>query len=350
MKTICLVLFGGALFAQPKGPQGPPLLDCGVHGDAEILCGTRSPEDLELTPDGKQLIVSQFVTRGPGGGIVLFDPQAKTFRRIEIHSEPTKGWGDPSCPGPIGEMLGPHGTSIRKRANGAIEYFVVNHPLNQSPGGRESIEMFELKGPDWTLTWRGCVTSKQPYNDVAALADGGFFATHPTALQTPGMDLFTGQPSGYVVRWSPGKGEMELPGTRFGYPNGVVASQDGRWIYYNAWTAREVHKYDTKAGKDAGVVKLDFMPDNLTWTKKGRLLAAGVKGTRGECPAGSGVPCIQGFGIAEIDPSRMASKTVFDSQSQIGLIAGVSVALEMGDSIYIGSFQGERIVRIGYKR
>jgi hypothetical protein len=341
--VIWSALLAAVAFAQPKGPAGPPLLDCGVHGDAEILCGTRSPEDLELTPDGKQLIVSQFVTRGPGGGIVLFDPQTKTFRKIEIRAEGRRGWGDPTCPGPIADMLAPHGTSLRKRANGVIEYFVVNH------GGRESIEMYELTGPDWSLTWRGCVLSTQPYNDVAALADGGFFATHPTALQTPGMDLFTGQPSGYVVRWSPGEGEKELPGTRFGYPNGVVASDDGRWIYYNAWTAREVHKYDTKEGKEAQVLKLDFMPDNLTWTKKGRLLAAGVKGTRGDCPAGSGTPCGQGFGIAEIDTSTMTSKIVFDSQGKGALISGVSVALEMGDSIYIGSFQGERIVKIGYK-
>ena len=57
---------------------------CGTHGDIEIICGTRSPEDLELTPDGKSLIVSQFVN-GPAGagvaGLVLFDLAKKTLLR-----------------------------------------------------------------------------------------------------------------------------------------------------------------------------------------------------------------------------------------------------------------------------
>ena len=147
----------------------------------------------------------------------------------------------------------------------------------------------------------------------------------------------------------PGKGETELPGTRAGYPNGVVAAADGRYIYFNAWTAKEVHKYDLKESKEAGVVKLDFMPDNLTWTKKGHILAAGVKGARSDCPAGSGTPCIQTFGIAEIDPATMTAKAIFDSEGKGALISGVSVALQMGNAVYIGAFQGERLVRFGWK-
>jgi hypothetical protein len=98
-----------------------------------------------------------------------------------------------------------------------------------------------------------------------------------------------------------------------------------------------------------GVVKLDFMPDNLTWAGKGQILAAGVKGARGDCPAGSGVPCIQGFGIAELNPATWEAKTVFDSQGKGNLIPGVSVALRVGNAIYIGSFQGDRLVRINWK-
>ena len=55
----------------------------------------------------------------------------------------------------------------------------------------------------------------------------------------------------------------------------------------------KVHKYDLKEGKEAGVVKVDFLPENITWTKQRQMLAAGVKGARGDCPGGSGTPCIQ---------------------------------------------------------
>jgi hypothetical protein len=374
MKAAVLVVLAGGVLAsvaqaQGKGgPPAPPLMSCGEHGDVDIICGARSPEDLELTPDGKSLLVSQFVN-GPGGagvaGLMLFDPAKKTFSRITPTSEPRKDWGDPACPGPLGDALRPHGISLLKRKNGAIQVYVVNH------GGRESIEMFELKQSGGTseLVWHGCVVSKEAFNDVAAQPDGGFIATHPTALQPPppppgqakgqekgkapqggGPDIFSGQPSGYVSRWIPGKGEAELPGTRAGYPNGVLVSPDGRYMYFNAWTAKEVHKYDLKEGKETAMVKLDFMPDNISWTSKRTMLAAGVKGARGECPAGSGTPCVQAFGVAEIDPAKMEAKTVFDSAGKGALIPGVSIALQTGNSIYIGAFQGDRIVKIPAKK
>ena len=166
----------------------------------------------------------------------------------------------------------------------------------------------------------------------------------------PTFDLFSGQPSGYVSRWIPGKGEMELPGTRAGYPNGVLVSPDGRTMYFNAWTAKEVHKYDLKEGKETGIVKLDFMPDNISWTSKKTMLAAGVKGTRGNCPAGSSTPCIQASASPKSIPAKMEAKTVFDSEGKGALIGGVSEALQVGNSIYIGAFQGDRIVKIPSKK
>ncbi|MEP7354858.1 MAG: SMP-30/gluconolactonase/LRE family protein, partial [Acidobacteriota bacterium] len=333
----------------PAAPAAPAPLACGMQGDAEILCGARSPEDLELTPDGKAIIVSQNVRLGAGRGaaagdpvapFVLFDLAKKTFIPVMLDVKPLTDWGAATCPGPIGTALAAHGISLAKRKDGKLQFFVVNH------GGRESIEMYELKkiSGDWNLIWHGCVPSQKDFNDVAALPDGGFVATHPTAIQAQGTDLFSGQPTGYVVSWTASKGELELPGTRFGYPNGVIVSSDGRYAYYNAWTAKEVHKYDLKAGKEAGVVKLAFMPDNLTWTRKGQILAAGILATRGDCPVGSGIPCIQSFGVAEIDPAKMTSTQIYDSQGKGALISGVSVALEAPDGIYIGAFQGDRLV------
>ena len=335
--------------AQPQAKQpAPPLMDCGTHGSFDIICGARSPEDLEATPDGKFLIVSQFLNPARGGGdaagLFLFDPARKTFTRMPVTAEPRKDWGDAACPGPIGDVLAPHGISLAKRNGGAQQLFVVNH------GGRQSMEMYELKqsAGTWGLIWRGCVVAAQDYNDVAALPDGGYIATHPTALNAPGQAGAAppGQPSGFVSRWTPGKGESELPGTRAGYPNGVLASADGRYMYFNAWTAKEVHKYDLKEGKEVGMIKLDFMPDNISWTPKRQMLAAGVKGNRGDCPPGSGTPCIQAFGIAEIDPAKFQAKTVFDSAGKGALISGVSVALEAGNAIYVGAFSGDRIVKI----
>jgi hypothetical protein len=335
---------GGLVQAQPqKQPPAPPLLECGSHPGIEIICGTRSPEDLELTPDGKYLLLGQFVRNSPDAAMVLLDLAQKTYSRITPTSEPRKDWGDASCPGPVA-ALAPHGISLSKRKGGAWQVYVVNH------GGRESIEMFELKanGGSWGLVWHGCVISTQGYNDVAIFPDGGFVATHPTALVPAGGNAtnMPGQPSGYVGRWIPGKGEEELPNTRAGYPNGVLVSADGKSMYFNAWTAKEVHKYDLAQHKEVGMVKLDFMPDNLTWTKKHEMLAAGVKGNRGECPEGSGTPCVQAFGVSRINPATMAATKVYDSPPKGSPVSGVSSALEVGDSMYIGAFSGDRVVKI----
>ena len=343
----------GAPAPQPALPDPQPaLMDCGAHGGSvEILCGTRSPEDLEPTPDGKFLIVSQFVNGrgGTGGaGLVLFDLAKKTFTKMTVKEEPRKDWGDPACPGPPGGALLPHGISLSRRAGSgkALQLYVVNH------GGRQSMEMFELKraGPGWELAWHGCFVSKQDYNDVAALADGGFIATHPTALRAPGdtSNLLGGQATGYVVRWAAAGGEVELPDTRIGYPNGVIVTPDQHYMYVNAWTAREVHKYDLKEGKETDVIKLKFMPDNYPSDEK----------SPGNCRWGGGNSRRLSGGkrravhtrvrrCGEIDPATMEAQTLLDWKGKISPISGVSVALKAGTSLYLGAFQGDRIVEGG---
>jgi sugar lactone lactonase YvrE len=213
--------------------------------------------------------------------------------------------------------------------------------------------MYELKpsAGAWALVWRGCEIAQHDYNDLAILPDGGFVGTYPTGLSAGNG----GSATGYVARWTQGKGEAEVPGTRMRLPNGVVVSADGRHMYVNEFGARVVRQYDLESGKEIGSVKVDFLPDNLTWTKEGRLLVAGVKGARGDCPEGSGRRCIDGFGVAEIDPAGMQARTIFDSaifdSSSAGpLISGVSVALEVDDSIYLGAFLGDRLVRIPYNK
>jgi hypothetical protein len=323
-------------------------MECGVHGEIEILCGASSPEDLELTPDGKFLITTRFLNQGrggPGGGMALFDLARKTFSKMAITDEPEKSWGDPACPGPIGDALLSHGSSLAKRKGGGWALYVVNH------GGRQSIEMFELRkaSNSWSLAWHGCEVAIHDYNDLAILPDGGFVGSYPSGLAGGTPAPAPGGPNGYVARWTPGKGESEVMGTRMRGPNGVSASADGRYMYVNEFPARTVHKFDLKEGKEVGSVRLDFLPDNLTWTKQGHLLAAGVKGARGDCPVGSGKPCLQGFGVAEIDPAKMTARTVFDSAPFAPLISSVSVALKVNGDVYIGAFQGDRIVKIPYK-
>ena len=332
----------------------PPQMPCGNHGDIAVYCGARQPEDLELAPDGKFLIATEYVNQGrgvgsggaAGGGVMLFDLVKKTFSRMTQTVQADKFWGDPACPGPIGDALVSHGSSLAKRRDGRWALYLVNH------GGRQSIEMYELKpaAGSWALVWRGCEIAKHDYNDVAILPDGGFVGTYPTGLATVSDGRApAGGPTGYVARWTPGGGESEVPGTRMRLPNGVVVSADGRYMYVNEFGARLVRKFDLQDGKEGGSAKVDFLPDNLTWTRQGLLLVAGIKGARGECPEGSGRLCIDGFGVAEIDPSTMQARAIFDSATVDPLMSGVSVALAVDRFVYLGAFLGDRVVKIPYK-
>lgn len=338
-----LLLPNSAAIAQP-GAVNPDLLDCGMQGTAEAICGTRAPEDFEVTPDGKYLIVAKFgMSPDPATDMALdlFNLDAKTFAAIPLSDERKDGWGNPGCTESIGTQVGAHGLSLTQRTSGEWQLYVVNHMV------RESMEMFELlpEGDSWKLVWRGCVMAEQPYNDVAALADGSFVATRPTAIVKEGQNLFAGEPSGNVAKWTAAAGEQVLPGSEYGYPNGVMVSPDGRYAYVSGWTTRSFHKYDIEAMQEVGRADFTFMPDNLTWTPGGKLLAAGINGVAGNCPETSTNPCIQASVVAEVDPETLAVTTVFDSAGQ-ALINGTSAAIEVDGSVYIGSFQGTRLVKV----
>lgn len=343
LSAIACALYVGALAttaqAQP-GARNPPLLDCGVQGNAEAICGTRAPEDFEVTPDGKYLIVANF-GRGEDVALDLFNLESQQFTEIALSADKQQGWGDPACTESLANQVSPHGLSLTQRTGGEWQLYVVNHNV------RESMEMYELQqdGAAWKLVWRGCVLADKPYNDVAAQADGSFVATRPQAIQKEGQNLFAGEPSGNVARWTAEDGEQVLPASEYGYPNGVLVSPEGRYAYVSGWTTLDFHKYDLTTQKEVGKTQFTFMPDNLTFTADGKILAAGIKGVNGNCPENTENPCIQGFVVVEVDPETLAVTKVYDNEGK-ALINGTSVAIEAGDNIYVGSFQGDRLVKI----
>ena len=335
--TFTTLLLQAPVNAQP-GAVNPPLLDCGTQGNAQLVCGTRAPEDFEVTPDGKYLVIAKF------GAVVdtaldLFNLDTHAFTPLPMSAEKKSGWGDPACTESIGLQTGAHGLSLNQRSSGEWQLYVVNHNV------RESMEMFELQpdGDAWKLVWRGCVLAEQPYNDVSALPDGSFVATRPTALMKEGQDLFAGGVSGNVARWNEDDGEVLLPGSEYGYPNGVMVSRDGRYAYISGWTTRSFHKYDLNAMREVGRADFTFMPDNLTWTPDGNLLAAGIKGVGGNCPENSNMSCLTGMVVAEVDPETLQVDVLHDNEDR-ALINGTSVAIQVDESIYVGSFQGDRLV------
>lgn len=334
--------------------------DCTATGKLVSYCGLPNPEDLEILPDGNGVLASDMrLTRGPNGlagqpgSLKWLDPKTRAVTVLYPSKSGPAGrsdWGDPSCPGEIGAALLPHGFHLSRRNGGAWQLLVVNH------GGRESVELFELTGKAgrWVLAWRGCVVPPPPnrLNDVVGLPDGSLLVTTMDRAGSSGdsQDVRNraqqGENTGFLWRWTPGKGLSEEPGSAAPRPNGVQIDAAGRYAFLNtAARGGEVRKLDLATGKVVGAVPVPS-PDNASWARDGRLLVTGFDpGTNTSvCFRTPQVPCPAAFSVYALDPVTMRAERLF-SHSGLPLGAG-TVAVQYGSDMLIGSFAGDRVMAV----
>jgi hypothetical protein len=75
-------------------------------------------------------------------------------------------------------------------------------------------------------------------------------------------------------------------------------------------------------------IDLGFRIDNIHWARDGRLIGAGQAD--------------EAWRVVTIDPETLAVETIYSQDDMPGFVGG-TVALEVGDALWIGSFQGDRI-------
>ena len=345
-----------ALAGLACGRSAEPVISCDAVGPARPICGFVNPEDLELLPDGKSLLVSEFGAMEGGGrvGAIAHLDLASEARSVLYRGGDggtlTPGWGDPACPGPPAE-LSPHGIHLSRRGDGALQLLAVNH------AGRESVELFEVSEDSgaWRVAWRGCAVAPEGawLNDVVALPEGGFLATSMLPRRgTVGQILeyakaaVLGMRTGHLLEWRPGRGFAVLPGTDVVFANGVALSPDGRTIFLNASIGGEVHRIDRATGKGEGSAAVSG-PDNSTWAPDGRLLVASFVGPLWQTMTCNGLErgaCPVAFEIVAVDPETLATETIYRGEG--APMGGGTVGLRVGDELFVGSFAGDRILRV----
>jgi hypothetical protein len=331
-----------------------PILDCTPAKDARPICRFQNPEDLALLPNARALVVSQMgsLDGAKPGSLVFFDLASESLATAyppasPEASAPRAGWGDPNCPGAPGAAFSPHGIDLATRPDGALELLVVNH------GGRESIELFEVSDSPGApaLAWRGCALAPEGamLNDVAALPDGGLVTTyflpkaHPTLYSLLGLLRIS---TGYVLEWQPQGGFRKLAGTDGPLPNGIAVSRDGETLYVDEYLADEVRKISRRTGELLGTADV-ASPDNLNWAPDGRLLVASHNAALSEIMACASVErgqCPFHFSIVLLDPELMKGVAIYENGGP-PMGAGTS-ALRIGDELLIGSFAGDRLLRV----
>jgi hypothetical protein len=337
MLSLLLALLLAPVAAQAQPPASAQPRSCDPVGQIRFVCGQDGPEDLVQVPDSRWLIASAF---GPQGGLFLIDTSARSSTKLFPSATATERLDKKTydtCPGPLQgadrEPFRTHGLYLKSGQRSIHTLYVVYH------GVRESIEVFELdvrKQP--AVTWIGCAIAPDPVglNSVVALPEGGFVATNFDPRPAPGSRgspftpaLLEGRNNGELWEWQTGKGWSKVPGSESAGANGVELSPDGKWFYVAQWGNRAFYRLSRgQTPVERQEIPLGFRVDNVRWAPDGTLLVAG----QGEMTSV----------IGKVDPKTMTYREII-SYPTSDAISAATVAVQVGNEFWAGSFRGDRI-------
>jgi hypothetical protein len=335
--------------------------DCVAKDGLVPVCGVQNPEDLAVLPGGRYVLSSQY--GGTAGekpaGLALYDSTVGSISKLGPFVDPSPElWGSPDCTTPPGAAFSSHGIELSQRDDGRWQVIAVNH------GGRESLEWFELiekpgSPQPISLAWRGCavVLDGRSINAVATLPHGGgqlvsqiwqhagptspLFATWNLLMSRFAMS------SGAVLHWD-GKQFTEVPGTRGMFPNGIVVSADGRYMYVNMEGYNQIQKIPVSGGKPVAVADVGGMPDNVRWSaNRTTLYVASIRGSfseMGDCMNLDDGACPMRGAVVAVDPESMKAYDLFEHEG--APMGGFTAAVELSDSLLIGAYASDRYLRV----
>jgi hypothetical protein len=323
--------------------------DCVPVGDLHFICGLHHPEDLVQIPGTPWILVSGMGGASPGsppgpGDLYLLNATDKHWHSIAQASlaavnQNSRLYGD--CPAPDAAQFLSHGLAIRAGRDGRHTLYVVNH------GGRESVEVFSIdaRGAVPRLSWIGCavVTASAWLNAVVPLPGEGFIVTSTFDPKDPQArtKMGSGQYAGAVYEWQPGRGFTPLAGGITG-DNGVAISGDGKWLYFNWFFGRSVIRV-ARAGGAPATTPVDFLPDNIDFAPDGSLYVTGQnvepKQLMAGCTTGN---CLHGTTIVKLDPATMKTRVIARLPPNATFSDGTT-ALQVGDTIFLGSYRGDAV-------
>jgi hypothetical protein len=317
-----------AFAAQPPAAPAPPCVPAEGY-----ICGQRGPEDL-VAVGTDWVVASAFEAPGGVTMIRIRDRRSLTIYPSASAREQLDAKTYPSCPGAPRNAFTTHGVYVAPGAGPVHKLLVVGH------GARESIEIFDvdLRGETPAVTWIGCVIAPDPIglNSVRALPDGGFMTTNFLPRNQQAQGMMAGEKNGEIWEWHTASGWQKIPGSEASGANGIELSADGRTLYIAAWGSQSfirMSRGTTPVRREE--VPLGFRIDNIHWAKDGTLLGAGQVG--------------QDWRVVKIDPATL-KVTQIHAQPENPAFGGGTVALEVGDSLWVGSYRGDRILIVPAKR
>jgi hypothetical protein len=349
--AVAVGLLASAIFSSPVPANGKA---CAPIAGLHFVCGPHHPEDLVLIPGTQWILVSGLGGALPGsppgpGDLYLLNTVNKRWHSIAQVSlaavnRDTKLYGH--CPAPDAAQFMSHGLAIRAGSNGQHTLYAINH------GGRESVEVFAIdaRGAEPRLTWTGCalLTASAWLNAVIPLPDDGFIVTSTFDPKDPQAQakMAGGLYAGAVYEWQPGRGFAPLAGAGITGDNGVAISADGKWLYFNWFFGRSVTRLARSGGAVPMTAAVDFLPDNIDYAPDGSLYVTGQnvdpKQLIAGCPSGD---CLHGTTIVKLDPATMKTRVIARLLPNATFSDGTT-ALQVGDTIFLGSYKGDAVAYI----
>ncbi len=321
---------------------------CVDEPQISYLCGVINGEDILHLGDTPWLLVSGMngdLANDPSinGKLHLVNPVDRKFTVLfpgdkpvlELNTELYK-----SCPGPLDvAKFSVHGIALKAidTAPGHYRLYSTSH------GTREAVEVYEIDATAApSIKWVGCIPMPATSwtNSLVILKDWGFLATQFMDPTGSGMDgVNKKEITGHVFEWHPGGEVSVIKGTELSGPNGIVQSDDERYVYVAAFGTHEVVRFDRSTTPPAKeIIPLTIAPDNLRWTTDGTIYAAGgnVTDTCG------GPVCGTGWSVVEINPMTKAAKRIAGADEKAAM-TGVSSAQLVGKEIWVGTYGGDRL-------
>jgi hypothetical protein len=339
-----LIAISVLITVQPSAARARQIKPCSPAGRLSYVCGPISVEDMVQVP-GTRWVIGSSMRIGKraarGSSLYAIDTTGKIATPAHIAvGPPQKDFA--GCPAPDFGALGTHGLELRPGPGGRHLLYTVNH------NGRESIEVFQVQtmgGPP-TLTWIGCLVLPPNTwgNAIAALPGGRLAISKFEDLDKLDMaPVLRGEITGTVYIWTPGTGFEELTAARLSGDNGLVATADGKWLYVNDQGRSQVVRLALDGSAPPAFAKVAFRPDNLRWAPDGTILVAGQVIAAGETLAPS-----HAWGVARLNPKTMAVTQVLMQKGRQEF-SNATVALQIGQTLWIGTFRGDRIAYVSLR-
>ncbi|MBL8631553.1 MAG: hypothetical protein JNM81_18100 [Rhodospirillaceae bacterium] len=266
--------------------------------------------------------------------------------------------GVAGCMAPMARR--PRGFDVRQLGDGRWLLAVIT---DEAQVGRSAqrIEYVTLvrDAAGWLAHWAGCVPVPSAYflNDVAIGPRGGLFATHmysrddswPAFVRR--AKLFLGVNTGSAVMWDVEKGWREVPHTEGSFPNGIAVDPTGSVLFVAYTYNSNVARVDLLSNVRTDIA-VPLRPDNLTWakddvTKADLLVVAGGTGLRmistWNCETQKPA-CIFPFAVAAVNSTSLDVQTLYATDRQA--IPGASVAVKLGQTLYLGTAFGDRVTMV----